>query len=171
MASLQIANVIYLDSPSGVGLSYSETVTDYVTNDTQTALDTLTFLEAFFREFPEFSGNRFYITGDWLLLAVLNSGRLRYVSCLADSSFMAQPFPITCSPEKDKSKPVSTTSNASAVMPNRSQLPQEEAQIWAPWKHERAYDARKLHFPFDCHFFRPLSTAMCLSVLRYCLEP
>ena len=86
MASLQIANVIYLDSPSGVGLSYSESVTDYVTNDTQTALDTLTFLEAFFREFPEFVGNRFYITGGSLLLAVLNLGHLRYTGL----------FPLPC---------------------------------------------------------------------------
>ena len=96
LASLQIANVIYLDSPSGVGLSYSETVTDYVTNDTQTALDTLTFLEAFFREFPEFSGHRFYITGDCLLLTVLNFGHLRYTSYLAQSKFMDRPFLITC---------------------------------------------------------------------------
>jgi hypothetical protein len=36
--------VIYLDSPAGVGLSYSKNVSDYKTGDLKTAVDSHTFL-------------------------------------------------------------------------------------------------------------------------------
>ena len=58
-----VASVIYLDSPAGVGLSYSETHSDYVTNDTYTAADADAFLRRFFRRFPEFLRNHLYIAG------------------------------------------------------------------------------------------------------------
>lgn len=60
----KIANIIYLESPVGVGFSYSNTPRDYITNDTQTALDTYTFLDMWFQEYPEFLPNDFYITGE-----------------------------------------------------------------------------------------------------------
>lgn len=59
----KVANVIYLDSPAGVGLSYSNTRSDYVTNDTATAADAAAFLRGFFREYPEFLRNELYIAG------------------------------------------------------------------------------------------------------------
>ena len=42
--SLQVSSVIYLDSPSGVGLSYSKNVSYYETGDLKTASDSHTFL-------------------------------------------------------------------------------------------------------------------------------
>lgn len=42
--SLQVSSVIYLDSPSGVGMSYSKNVSDYETGDLKTAADSHTFL-------------------------------------------------------------------------------------------------------------------------------
>ena len=36
--------MIYLDSPAGVGLSYSKNVSDYETGDLKTAADSHTFL-------------------------------------------------------------------------------------------------------------------------------
>ena len=59
----RVANVIYLDSPAGVGLSYSETHADYTTNDTHTAQDAEAFLRRFFEEYPDFQRNKFYIAG------------------------------------------------------------------------------------------------------------
>ena len=41
---LQVSNIIYLDSPVGVGLSYSKNESDYFTGDQQTALDSHAFL-------------------------------------------------------------------------------------------------------------------------------
>ena len=59
----KVANVIYLDSPAGVGLSYSATRADYTTNDTHTAQDAEAFLRRFFDEYPEFQRNNFYVAG------------------------------------------------------------------------------------------------------------
>ncbi|KMZ74406.1 putative Serine carboxypeptidase [Zostera marina] len=50
----KVSNVIYLDSPSGVGLSYSNTESDYITGDKQTAVDTHIFLLKWFEKYPEF---------------------------------------------------------------------------------------------------------------------
>ncbi|KAL4035232.1 hypothetical protein IC575_003913 [Cucumis melo] len=60
----KVSNIIYLDSPAGVGLSYSTNHTNYITGDLQTASDTHTFLLKWFKEFPEFVKNPFYIAGE-----------------------------------------------------------------------------------------------------------
>lgn len=40
----QVSSVIYLDSPAGVGLSYSRNESDYTTGDLKTASDSHIFL-------------------------------------------------------------------------------------------------------------------------------
>lgn len=42
--NFQVSNVIYLDSPAGVGYSYSKNTEDYNTGDLKTATDAHTFL-------------------------------------------------------------------------------------------------------------------------------
>ncbi|XP_073540002.1 lysosomal protective protein-like isoform X1 [Phyllobates terribilis] len=59
----KIANVLYLESPAGVGFSYSDDK-NYVIGDAQTAQDNYQALKDFFRLFPEFTNNDFYITGE-----------------------------------------------------------------------------------------------------------
>lgn len=59
----KVANMLFLDSPVGVGLSYSHTAEDYNTNDTQTAVDANAFLRGWFKRFPHYQGNEFYISG------------------------------------------------------------------------------------------------------------
>jgi serine carboxypeptidase-like clade 1 len=81
--------MIYLDSPAGVGLSYSKNVSDYQTGDLKTAADSHTFLlkvyafmlawyitniyagqlssvtcMQWFQMYPEFLSNPFYIAGE-----------------------------------------------------------------------------------------------------------
>jgi len=60
----KVANMIYLDSPCGVGLSYSTNQSDYITNDKVTAMDSNNFLRNFFTAYPEFQENDFYIAGE-----------------------------------------------------------------------------------------------------------
>ncbi|XP_070666050.1 serine carboxypeptidase-like 20 isoform X2 [Malus domestica] len=60
----KVSNIIYLDSPAGVGFSYSRNQTKYTTGDIQTALDTHAFLLRWFQQFPEFQPNPFYISGE-----------------------------------------------------------------------------------------------------------
>ncbi|XP_063315232.1 lysosomal protective protein-like [Pelobates fuscus] len=59
----KIANILYLESPAGVGFSYSDDK-NYVTNDTEVAENNYQALKDFFRLFPEFQENDFYITGE-----------------------------------------------------------------------------------------------------------
>lgn len=83
----QIANMLYLESPVGVGFSYSDDQV-YATNDTEVSADThagswtlavrwltcvscvqvsmnnFLALKEFFRLFPEFSSNRLFLTGE-----------------------------------------------------------------------------------------------------------
>uniref|UniRef100_A0A0A9DFB8 Carboxypeptidase n=1 Tax=Arundo donax TaxID=35708 RepID=A0A0A9DFB8_ARUDO len=60
----KVSSVIYLDSPAGVGLSYSMNVSDYQTGDLKTAVDSHTFLLKWFQLYPEFLTNPFYIAGE-----------------------------------------------------------------------------------------------------------
>ncbi|KAK1156289.1 lysosomal protective protein-like [Acipenser oxyrinchus oxyrinchus] len=58
-----IANMLYLESPAGVGFSYSDNK-NYTTNDTEVSMNNYLALKEFFRLFPEFSTNKFFITGE-----------------------------------------------------------------------------------------------------------
>ncbi|KAJ8753049.1 hypothetical protein K2173_011817 [Erythroxylum novogranatense] len=60
----KVSNIIYLDSPCGVGLSYSENQSKYTTDDFQTASDTHNFLLKWFGLYPEFLSNPFYLAGE-----------------------------------------------------------------------------------------------------------
>ncbi|CAA3012774.1 serine carboxypeptidase-like 20 [Olea europaea subsp. europaea] len=60
----KVSSIIYLDSPAGVGFSYSDNTSLYKTGDIQTAYDTHLFLLKWFEQFPEFTGNEFYIAGE-----------------------------------------------------------------------------------------------------------
>ncbi|XP_002972549.2 serine carboxypeptidase-like 42 isoform X2 [Selaginella moellendorffii] len=59
------SNVLFVDSPIGVGWSYSNTSSDYQTyNDEKTSRDLVKFLHGWFIKFPEYRHREFYITGE-----------------------------------------------------------------------------------------------------------
>ncbi|XP_071173761.1 lysosomal protective protein-like isoform X2 [Mytilus edulis] len=58
-----VANMMYLEAPAGVGFSYSQDK-NYTTDDDQVALDNHMALKNFFLKFPEYAKNDFYITGE-----------------------------------------------------------------------------------------------------------
>ncbi|XP_018490155.1 serine carboxypeptidase-like 21 [Raphanus sativus] len=60
----KVSNIIYLDSPVGVGYSYSKNKSDYKINDSTTAADSYAFLVEWFKMFPEFQSNPFFISGE-----------------------------------------------------------------------------------------------------------
>ncbi|XP_058071249.1 serine carboxypeptidase 1-like [Magnolia sinica] len=60
-----VANVIFLESPAGVGFSYSNTTSDYdVSGDKRTADDAYTFLVNWLERFPQYKTRDFFITGE-----------------------------------------------------------------------------------------------------------
>ncbi|XP_023773257.1 serine carboxypeptidase 1 isoform X1 [Lactuca sativa] len=60
-----VANVLFLESPAGVGFSYSNKTSDYTTaGDKQTAKDSYTFLINWLERFPEYKTRDFFITGE-----------------------------------------------------------------------------------------------------------
>ncbi|GMN50865.1 hypothetical protein TIFTF001_020025 [Ficus carica] len=59
------ANMLFLESPIGVGFSYSNTSTDYDNlGDDFTANDAYTFLQKWFLKFPSYRKRAFYIAGE-----------------------------------------------------------------------------------------------------------
>ncbi|XP_070574652.1 lysosomal protective protein-like [Ptychodera flava] len=59
----KVANVLFLEAPAGVGFSYSDDK-NYTTSDDETSLNNYVALQSFFKKFPEFANNSFYITGE-----------------------------------------------------------------------------------------------------------
>ncbi|GKV35921.1 hypothetical protein SLEP1_g44123 [Rubroshorea leprosula] len=60
----KVSNILYLDSPVGVGFSYSKNKSDYSIGDIKTASDSHAFLLKWFQLYPEFLSNPFYIAGE-----------------------------------------------------------------------------------------------------------
>ena len=59
------ANMLFLESPAGVGFSYSNTSSDYSkSGDQRTAEDAFVFLTNWMERFPEYKGRAFYISGE-----------------------------------------------------------------------------------------------------------
>ncbi|XAR72883.1 Carboxypeptidase D [Bertholletia excelsa] len=59
------ANMLFLESPAGVGFSYSNTTSDYAeSGDKRTAQDAYTFLVNWFRRYPYYKSRDFYIAGE-----------------------------------------------------------------------------------------------------------
>ncbi|CAA7389447.1 unnamed protein product [Spirodela intermedia] len=59
------ASLLFLESPAGVGFSYSNTSTDlYSSGDRRTAADAYQFLVGWFDRFPQYKHREFYIAGE-----------------------------------------------------------------------------------------------------------
>ncbi|KAK4476629.1 hypothetical protein RD792_015789, partial [Penstemon davidsonii] len=59
------ANVLFVESPAGVGFSYSNTTADFVTGgDRRTAIDNYAFILNWLNRFPEYKDRDFYISGE-----------------------------------------------------------------------------------------------------------
>ena len=60
-----VANMLFLESPVGVGFSYTNNSEDlHKLGDQSTAADSYTFLINWFKRFPNFKSHDFYIAGE-----------------------------------------------------------------------------------------------------------
>lgn len=65
MLAVAVANLLFLDSPVGVGFSYSDSSSDAKNlNDHITAEDTFAFLINWFLKYPDFKSQELYIVGE-----------------------------------------------------------------------------------------------------------
>lgn len=60
----KVANMFYVEQPAGVGFSYSDVKSDYITGDAKAASDNYILIKKFFERFPEKKSNDFYITSE-----------------------------------------------------------------------------------------------------------
>ena len=60
----QKANVLYIESPAGVGYSLAATPADMVHNDMSTSVDAIAALEQWYVKFPNFAQNNLWISGE-----------------------------------------------------------------------------------------------------------
>ncbi|KAK4252977.1 hypothetical protein QN277_010821 [Acacia crassicarpa] len=61
----KLANILFLDSPAGVGFSYTNKTSDLFTmGDRRTAEDAYAFLVNWFERFPQYRHREFYIAGE-----------------------------------------------------------------------------------------------------------
>jgi len=60
----RIANVLYVETPAGVGFSYSNDKNDYNTNDAKAALDNYVFVKNFLEMYPQYKGRSLWLTGE-----------------------------------------------------------------------------------------------------------
>ena len=62
---MAVANVIFLESPAGVGFSYSNTTSDYTNaGDKSTAEDSYTFLVNWLERFPNYKTRDLFLAGE-----------------------------------------------------------------------------------------------------------
>jgi cathepsin A (carboxypeptidase C) len=59
----KVAHMLFIESPVGVGFSYSDNE-DVINNDVNTAVDAHLAIKSFFKKFPELSKNKFGLTGE-----------------------------------------------------------------------------------------------------------
>eukprot|EP00252_Welwitschia_mirabilis_P002312 TRINITY_DN1222_c0_g1_i1.p1 TRINITY_DN1222_c0_g1~~TRINITY_DN1222_c0_g1_i1.p1 ORF type:complete len:512 (-),score=71.96 TRINITY_DN1222_c0_g1_i1:197-1732(-) len=60
----KVANLIYVDQPTGTGFSYSTDIRDIRHDEKGISNDMYDFLQAFFNKHPEYAENDFFITGE-----------------------------------------------------------------------------------------------------------
>ncbi|WOL14246.1 serine carboxypeptidase-like 42 [Canna indica] len=60
----KVSNLLFVESPAGVGWSYSNTTSDYTCGDKSTAKDMYTFLLRWYEKFPELRSRDLFLTGE-----------------------------------------------------------------------------------------------------------
>lgn len=60
----KVSSLLFVESPAGVGWSYSNTSSDYTCGDASTAADMQVFLFKWFEKFPRYRSREFFLTGE-----------------------------------------------------------------------------------------------------------
>ncbi|KAL0934110.1 carboxypeptidase y [Colletotrichum truncatum] len=141
-------NVIYLDQPAGVGLSYVGNVSDeasYPSRSDESSFDAVSFIKLIYEAFPEFSGIDLHLTGE--------SYAGRYIPSIASTILDYNDF-LTSAP--DSTAALSTIPLRSLMLGNPWISPAEQLSSM--------YDVSC--FPYREQFGPHLDTHDCSKVLK-----
>ena len=61
---VNVANMLFIEAPAGVGFSFSDVSSDYTTDDNTTAIDNYHLIQGWLTAFPNYQSNDFYITSE-----------------------------------------------------------------------------------------------------------
>merc|ERR1712087_891346 len=61
---VNVANMLFIEAPAGVGFSFSDDVKDYSTDDNKTAIDNYNLIRGWLEAFPNYQSNNFFITSE-----------------------------------------------------------------------------------------------------------
>merc|ERR1719410_2865192 len=61
---VNIANMLFIEAPAGVGFSFSDDKSDYTTDDNKTAIDNYNLIRGWLEKYPNYQSNDFYITSE-----------------------------------------------------------------------------------------------------------
>jgi len=59
-----VANVLFVESPAGVGFSYADNKADYTVGDDRTWSDLYDFVQGFIKQYPKYQGRALWIAGE-----------------------------------------------------------------------------------------------------------
>lgn len=145
------ANMLFLESPVGVGFSYTNTSSDIkALGDTIAAKDSYTFLANWFRRFPQYKSNEFYIAGE--------SYAGHYVPQLAEHIF-----------DSNKNVPKEDYVNFKGFMVGNALLNDETDQtgmIDYAWDHAVISDRLYADIKSKCNFSNPEPSNDCDDALN-----
>jgi serine carboxypeptidase-like clade 2 len=60
----RVANMLFIETPVGVGFSFSKTLADYSSSDASTAVDNYQAMQVFLTKFPQYTNQDFYLAGE-----------------------------------------------------------------------------------------------------------
>ncbi|KAL8534903.1 hypothetical protein ACS0TY_010805 [Phlomoides rotata] len=148
------ANLLFLESPVGVGFSYTNTSSDIKElGDTVTAADSYNFLVGWFRRYPQFKSHDFYIAGE--------SYAGHYVPQLAEAIV-----------DKNKFAPINAYINLKGIMIGNAVLDDEQdyrGMIEYAWHHAVISDGLYEEVKRNCNFKNVpnLSNNCSLAISKY----
>ncbi|KAL5993430.1 Serine carboxypeptidase-like 35 [Asimina triloba] len=147
----KVANLLFVESPVGVGFSYTNRSTDLSRlGDRVTAEDTLAFLQNWFKRFPSFKSHDFYIAGE--------SYAGHYVPQLAELIY-----------EGNKRASKGAYINFKGIMIGNAAIndaTDEMGMVEYAWSHAIISDQVYSSINRECNFKTDNQTSLCDSALR-----
>ncbi|KAK6253074.1 hypothetical protein QUC31_014794 [Theobroma cacao] len=153
------ANLLFLDSPAVVGFSYSNKTLDFQ-GDNSTALDSFTFLQNWFKRFPQYKSSEFYIAGESYAVPLFSHVYGHYVPQLAEDIF-----------DENKKSTKENYINLKGFIIGNALMDEETDQIGMidyAWGHALISDALYKAVKVKCNFSTPNLTDECRNeMLKY----